>query len=280
MGDSYHTDHVHGFTNNSEYECYDRDVTDHVGKCSDGADTPAGTDCAAKFIAADSFEADGCPTAAPDNCTWTKAPVAPNPKPPHPAAASFDGYSHLSGACRSTPADRLFDDSPKRCRAGLRTSTESAAVVKRGRFSWEGRGLLGLTRALPAARSGLRSSHPLSLFAQHRRNTEFPSFPDWANPTALIALCDNLNTLHAADAATNPATCLGFHSGPWVSVFGLNIDQPGPHLPEGNLWKPWDEGSGTIDLTGTKPNHQYVCYIKGNLCPGGIDPAPEGTAAC
>ena len=101
MGDSYHTDHVHGFTNNSEYECYDRDVTDHVGKCSDGADTPAGTDCAAKFIAADSFEADGCPTAAPDNCTWTKAPVAPNPKPPHPAAASFDGYSHLSGACRS-----------------------------------------------------------------------------------------------------------------------------------------------------------------------------------
>jgi hypothetical protein len=152
--------------------------------------------------------------------------------------------------------------------------------VKRGRFSWEGRGLLGLTRALPAARSGLRSSHPLSLFAQHRRNTEFPSFPDWANPTALIALCDNLNTLHAADAATNPATCLGFHSGPWVSVFGLNIDQPGPHLPEGNLWKPWDEGSGTIDLTGTKPNHQYVCYIKGNLCPGGIDPAPEGTAAC
>ena len=49
---------------------------------------------------ADSFEADGCPTAAPDNCTWTKAPVAPNPKPPHPAAASFDGYSHLSGASR------------------------------------------------------------------------------------------------------------------------------------------------------------------------------------
>ena len=89
MGDFHHTDHVHGFTPGSEYECYDRDVTDHVGKCSDGADTPAGTDCAAKFIAADSFEADGCPTAAPDNCTWTKAPVAPNPKPPHPAAASL-----------------------------------------------------------------------------------------------------------------------------------------------------------------------------------------------
>ena len=32
MGDFYHTDHVHGFTPNSEYECYDRDVTDHVGK--------------------------------------------------------------------------------------------------------------------------------------------------------------------------------------------------------------------------------------------------------
>jgi len=96
----------------------------------------------------------------------------------------------------------------------------------------------------------------------------------------LVTLCDDLNTLHAADPTTNPATCLGFHSGPWVSVFGLNIDQPGPHLPEGTEWLTWDEGSGTIDLTGTKPNHQYVCYIKGNLCPGGIDPAPAGTAAC
>ena len=53
-----------------------------------------------------------------------------------------------------------------------------------------------------------------------------------------------------------------------------------PHLPEGTDWITWDEGSGTIDITGTKPNHQYVCYIKGNVCPGGIDPAPEGTAAC
>ena len=113
-----------------------------------------------------------------------------------------------------------------------------------------------------------------------RRNTEFPTFPAWANPTALVTLCDSLNTLHADNSTTNPATCLGFHSGPWVSIFGLNIDQPGPHLPEGTEWKAWDEGSGTIDLTGTKPNHQYVCYIKGNLCPGGIDPAPAGTAAC
>ena len=96
----------------------------------------------------------------------------------------------------------------------------------------------------------------------------------------MVTLCDDLNTLHAADPTTNPATCLGFHSGPWVSIFGLNIDQPGPHLPEGTEWLTWDEGSGTIDLTGTKPNHQYVCYIKGNLCPGGIDPAPAGTAAC
>ena len=96
----------------------------------------------------------------------------------------------------------------------------------------------------------------------------------------MVTLCDNLNTLHAADPITNPATCLGFHSGPWVSIFGLNIDQPGPHLPEGTEWQTWDEGSGTIDLTGTRANPQYVCYIKGNLCPGGIDPAPAGTAAC
>jgi hypothetical protein len=114
VGDFHHTDHVHGFTPGSEYECYDRDVTDHVGKCSNGADTPAGTDCTAKFIAADSFEEASCPIApAPDNCVWTAAPVAPNPRPSHPAAASFDGYSHLSGACRSTPVDRLSDDSPK-----------------------------------------------------------------------------------------------------------------------------------------------------------------------
>ena len=112
MGDFHHTDHVHGVTPNSEYECYDRDVTDHVGKCSDGADTPAGTDCAATFMAADSYEEAGCPTAAPDNCVWTPAPKAPN-KPAHPTAASFDGYSRLPGACRSTPADRLFDESEK-----------------------------------------------------------------------------------------------------------------------------------------------------------------------
>ena len=29
MGSFYHTDHVHGIAPNSEYECYDRDVTDH-----------------------------------------------------------------------------------------------------------------------------------------------------------------------------------------------------------------------------------------------------------
>lgn len=129
----------------------------------------------------------------------------------------------------------------------------------------------------------MRSSHPnapLSPTVRTRRNTEFPSFPDWANPTALATFCDDLNTLHAADPTTNPATCLAFHSGPWVSVFGLNIDQPGPHLPEGTLWQTWDEGSGTIDITGTRPNHAYVCYIKGNVCPGGIDTAPEGTAVC
>jgi hypothetical protein len=234
VGDFHHTDHVHGFIQ-GEYECYDRDVTDHVGKCSDGADTPAGIDCAANFQAADSFEEDGCPTAAPENCVWTEAPVAPNPKPPHPTAASFDGYSHMSGACRGTPVDRLFDESPK--------MTGRPAYI-------------------------------------YRKNTEFPSFPDWANPTALATFCDDLNTLHAADPTTNPATCLAFHSGPWVSVFGLNIDQPGPHLPEGTLWLTDNEGSGTIDITGTKPNHQYVCYIKGNVCPGGIDTAPEGDNGC
>ena len=96
----------------------------------------------------------------------------------------------------------------------------------------------------------------------------------------MISFCDNLNVLNAADSTTNPATCHGFFPGPWVSIFGLNIDQPGPHLPEGTPWAAWDEGSGTIDLTGTKPNHQYVCYIKGNHCPRGINPEPEGTAAC
>ena len=109
-GEFYHTDHVHSVAENSEYACYDRDVTDHVGKCSD---TLAGTDCAAAFAEAATFEADSCPTAAPENCAWTAAPVAPNPKPAHPVAASFDGYTHKSGACRSTAPDRLFDESAK-----------------------------------------------------------------------------------------------------------------------------------------------------------------------
>ena len=180
MGDFYHTDHVHGFTPNSEYECYDRDVTDHVGKCADGADTPADTDCAAKFIAADSFEADGCPTAAPDNCAWAAAPAAPNPKPPHPTAASFDGYSHLSGACRSTPVDRLFDDSPK-------MSGRPAYIYrKRSRCeAWpseKGEASSGQ----PAASSGMRSSHPDApshlTFCAHAGTPSSPPFPTGPTP--------------------------------------------------------------------------------------------------
>ena len=137
MGDFHHTDHVHGFVQ-GEYECYDRDVTDHVGKCSDGADTPAGIDCAANFMAADSFEADGCETTAPNNCVWTAAPVAPNPRPPHPTAASFDGYSHMPGACRGTPVDRLFDESPKMTGRPAYIYRKRAAIVKSGHLRRKG----------------------------------------------------------------------------------------------------------------------------------------------
>ena len=161
MGDFHHTDHVHGVTPNSEYECYDRDVTDHVGKCSDKADTPAGTDCAATFMAADSYEEAGCPTAAPDNCVWTPAPTAPNPKPPHPTAASFDGYSHLSGACRSTPPDRLFDESPKM------TGRPAYIYRKRSRCETWPPQKRGLTSGAPAYRedSSQPVVHPSSYLA-------------------------------------------------------------------------------------------------------------------
>jgi hypothetical protein len=199
-----------------------------VGKCSNGADTPAGTDCAADFAVADTFSADDCTA----GCVWTPAPVAPTMKPTHPIVASFPGYSHLSGACRSTSPDRLFDESEK--------MTERPPYIYR------------------------------------EKNTDFPAFPEGTSPSELITLCEEINNLNAADPATNPASCLGFHSGPYVSIFGPNIGKWDPEGP----WKFWDEGSGAIDLTGTKPNHQYVCYIKGNLCPGGVDPAPAGDNGC
>jgi hypothetical protein len=214
-GEFHHTDHVHGITANDDFECFDRDVTDHVGKCSDSADTPAGTDCAAMFAAADTYEKDSCSTDAPHSCTWTPAPLAPTVKLPHPAAAKIPSYSFVSGACRTTsPANQANPD------------------------------------ATP-----MQDRPPY----MYTKNSEFPAFPTGLSPTELAARCDEINDLHAMDATANPASCLGFHSGPWVSVFGANIHLPGPHLAAG--WSPWDEGSGAVDLSGTKPNIQYVCYI-------------------
>ena len=53
-----------------------------------------------------------------------------------------------------------------------------------------------------------------------------------------------------------------------MSLFGSKINEDGPHMEEG--WSAWDEGSGTLTLEGTKPNHQYFCFI--NMAP----PMPAG----
>jgi hypothetical protein len=215
--EAFHTDHVHGHSSNANYHCYDRDITDHVGKCSNSADTPAGTDCAAAFAAASTYGKDSCDTAGAAKCSWTAAPSSPAPKPPHPAAEVIPGYSVLSGACRTTsPAN----------------AADSTATPMQDRPPY-----------------------------MYTKNANFPTLTAGFTLAELATKCDNINILHKANPGNNPATCLGFHSGPWVSLFGLKIADPGQHNDLGG-WAGYDEGSGAVDLTGTKPNAQYVCYIK------------------
>jgi len=93
----------------------------------------------------------------------------------------------------------------------------------------------------------------------YAKNTAFPSLPSPFSLTELARMCDDLNAKHKADPVTNPASCLGFHSGPWVSIFGPGMNEEGPHLTA--PWKGDMGNPGTRHLTGTKPNHQYLCYI-------------------
>ena len=119
VGDFHHTDHVHAIAANANYVCYDKDVTDHIGKCTNGADTVdpgSGEDlCTTNFKAADTFEEASCSTAAPtadpagDGCTWTKAPTSPTEKPAHPTVPDLSGYTFKSGACRGTSATNAAD---------------------------------------------------------------------------------------------------------------------------------------------------------------------------
>ena len=56
--------------------------------------------------------------------------------------------------------------------------------------------------------------------------------------------------------------CIGFHSGPWMSLFGVGMDQAGNHggtMPDGWVGSVGDPN--TTSLSTTKPNHQYICYI-------------------
>jgi hypothetical protein len=223
-GEFHHTDHVVSVDGNADYACYDKDITDHVGKCSNGADTPSGTDCAADFAAGSTFEKDSCATDAPGNCVWTAAPVSPIAKPAHPAAEPMDGYNTFSGACRSTsPANKADPSAPQ------------------------------------------MQDRPSYMY---KKNAAFPAFPAGTSPADLAAMCDQINVNHRAFPDTHKAVCLGFHSGPWMSIFGLGMTDEGSHQREG--WTGYDEGSGTNTLEGTKPNHQYLCFI--NLSP----PMPSG----
>ena len=87
----------------------------------------------------------------------------------------------------------------------------------------------------------------------YKKNTAFPVFPDSTAPADLAALCDSTDG------------CLGFHSGPWMSLFGPGLEvcgQEGTTCPIGDGWAGSAGQEGTTTLETTKPNHQYVCYIK------------------
>jgi hypothetical protein len=209
-----HTDHVHSFVDNVNYVCYDKDVTDHIGKCSNSADSPGGTDCAAIFSAAGTYEADSCPSGDTDTekCVWTAAPASPTEKPPHPVVPSIAGYTFKSGACRATSA----------------------------------------TNAADPANLPQNNDRPNYMY---KKNADFPTFPANTAPADLAAYCDTL------------PNCLGFHSGPWMSLFGTGLDAVGEW--QDGLGGGWagDPGQGppdgdTTTLTATKPNHQYVCFYK------------------
>jgi hypothetical protein len=217
-GESMHTDHVHAVSPNAAYVCYDRDIGDHVGRCTNTATTPSGTNCVTLYQGAATFEEDSCPTAAPSNCLWTKAPKASAPKPPHPTAAVVAGYAPNSGACRSTSADNKADASAPQ----------------------------GQDRP-PYA---------------YKKNADFPNFPGDTGPAKLAELCNSI------------PGCLGFHSGPWMSLFGPGLEvcgEDGATCPAGDGWVGSVGQAGTTTLETTKPNHQYICYIKeGGLSTGAL----------
>jgi hypothetical protein len=212
-GEYHHTDHIHSVSPNANYECFDKDVGDHIGRCSNSADTPSGVECAELYADADTFEEDSCNKTL--LCTWTAAPVSPAVKPAHPQAVALEGYSYMSGACRSTSIANKAD---------------------------------------PNAVTG--QDRPPYMYV---KNTDFPQLPSPYSLADLKVLCDTINTDHLADPATNPASCLGFHSGPWVSIFGPHMNEAGPHLT--GTWVGSAGQEGTTTLETTKPNHQYICYM-------------------
>jgi hypothetical protein len=211
------TDHIHAVSSNTNWACYDKDIGDHVGRCTDGSDTPSDTDCVSTFQGADTFEEASCPTAAPENCVWTAAPTEAAEKPAHPDYSDHEveGYTGHSGACRSTSAANKAD-----------------ADATKG-----------------------QDRPPYA----YKKNADFPTFPTDTSPAELAALCDSIDG------------CLGFHSGPWMSLFGVGMDE----TPPDDTWVGSAGQEDTTTLETTKPNHQYICYIKdsagcGPGCIGGI----------
>ena len=99
--------------------------------------------------------------------------------------------------------------------------------------------------------------------AQYKKNADFPTFPAGTSPAELAAECDTIQTAHVADN-TKPS-CVGFHSGPWMSLFGTGLNEPGATYTDAG-WA-GDAGQGppdgdTTTMDTTKPNHQYVCFYK------------------
>jgi hypothetical protein len=227
-GEFGHTTHVHGFAANVNYVCYDKDVTDHIGSCAGSATTPSGINCNALFTAAATYDATSCMTAEPENCAWTATRTAPAPRPAHPAPTNVEGYAAYSGACRGT-ATTAGDDDPQ------------------------------------------LNDRPNYVYT---RNSAFPTIAAPFTAANLKTVCDAINTAKQADDSL--PDCVGFHSGPWTALFGNGMNSATwasgalNTLWEANggsgSWAPEPGNPDTNSLSGTKPNHQYFCFIADAPC--------------
>ena len=197
--------------------CWDKDVTDHVGKCSGTATD--GTNCETEFQAGNTYEEDSCK----DGCTWTPAPTSPTVKPSHPAVDMIDGYNGQSGACRSTSPANKADSSA--------TPMQDRPPCKKRRLEPPSR---GRSCVLPstAGGPGYAPNGAAPLLHRHlQKEHRLPELPGWDQPCRSCgqvrrnecqAPCrprhQPCNVLGLPQCVTSRPRCV-LPSRPWISVF-------------------------------------------------------------